>query len=82
MAKGQLRHIAVSVPDKEKTAKFYEETFGFKRVSPERNAARQCRAQVPRSKRHRLRYLNTWMGGCEAVMFDSSGKPTGDMRTS
>ena len=33
MAKGQLRHIAISVPDKEKTAKFYEETFGFKRVS-------------------------------------------------
>ena len=24
MAKGQLRHIAISVPDKEKTAKFYE----------------------------------------------------------
>ena len=33
MAKGQLRHIAISVPDKETTAKLYEETFGFKRVS-------------------------------------------------
>jgi catechol 2,3-dioxygenase-like lactoylglutathione lyase family enzyme len=25
---GQLRHIALSVPDKDKAAKFYEETFG------------------------------------------------------
>ena len=39
MAKGQLRHIAVSVPDKEKTAKFYEETFGFKRC-PSRSLQR------------------------------------------
>ncbi len=40
MAKGQLRHIAISVPDKEKTAKFYEETFGFKRVSESAVATR------------------------------------------
>jgi catechol 2,3-dioxygenase-like lactoylglutathione lyase family enzyme len=33
MAKGKLRHIAISVSDKEKAAKFYEETFGFERVS-------------------------------------------------
>ncbi len=33
MAKGKLRHIAVSVPDKENAVKFYEETFGFERVS-------------------------------------------------
>ena len=32
MPKGQLRHIAVSVPDKEKAAKFYEEAFGLERV--------------------------------------------------
>jgi len=25
MANGKLRHIAISVPDKEKAAKFYEE---------------------------------------------------------
>jgi catechol 2,3-dioxygenase-like lactoylglutathione lyase family enzyme len=31
MVKGKLRHIAISVPDKEKAAKFYEETFGFER---------------------------------------------------
>ena len=36
MAKGKLRHIAISVPDKEKAAKFYEETFGFERVSQSR----------------------------------------------
>ena len=33
MPKASLRHIAISVPDKEKAAKFYEETFGFTRVS-------------------------------------------------
>jgi len=33
MYKGQLRHIAISVPDVEKAAKFYEESFGMKRVS-------------------------------------------------
>ena len=27
-----LRHIALSVPDPEKTAKFYEKTFGLKRI--------------------------------------------------
>src|SRR5947208_14341548 len=40
MAKGKLRHIAISVPDKEKAAKFYEETFGFERVSESRVATR------------------------------------------
>ncbi|MDH3444373.1 MAG: VOC family protein, partial [Deltaproteobacteria bacterium] len=40
MAKGKLRHMAISVPDKEKTAKFYEETFGFERVSQSRVATR------------------------------------------
>ena len=40
MAKGKLRHIAISVPDKEKAAKFYEETFGFERVSQSRVATR------------------------------------------
>lgn len=29
----KLRHIAISVPDIEKSAKFYEETFGLKRVN-------------------------------------------------
>ena len=38
--KGKLRHIAISVPDKEKAARFYEETFGFKRVSESRVATR------------------------------------------
>jgi catechol 2,3-dioxygenase-like lactoylglutathione lyase family enzyme len=38
MAKGKLRHLAISVPDKEKAAKFYEETFGFERVSHSRVA--------------------------------------------
>jgi catechol 2,3-dioxygenase-like lactoylglutathione lyase family enzyme len=28
----KLRHIALSVPDPEKTAEFYEKTFGLKRV--------------------------------------------------
>jgi catechol 2,3-dioxygenase-like lactoylglutathione lyase family enzyme len=40
MAKGKLRHIAISVPDKEKAAKFYEETFGFELVSQSRVATR------------------------------------------
>jgi methylmalonyl-CoA/ethylmalonyl-CoA epimerase len=40
MAKGKLRHIVISVPDKEKAAKFYEETFGFERVSQSRVATR------------------------------------------
>lgn len=39
MANGKLRHIAISVPHKEKAAKFYEETFGFERVSQSRVAA-------------------------------------------
>jgi len=29
----KLRHIAISVPDMEAAAKFYEETFGMKRVN-------------------------------------------------
>ncbi len=29
----KLRHIAISVPDLERSAKFYEETFGLKRVN-------------------------------------------------
>ena len=33
MAKGKLRHLAISVPYKEEAAKFYAETFGFERVS-------------------------------------------------
>jgi methylmalonyl-CoA/ethylmalonyl-CoA epimerase len=40
MANGKLRHIAISVPDKEKAAKFYQETFGFERVSESRVATR------------------------------------------
>jgi len=32
MAKAKLRHIAVTVPDPEETANFYEKTFGLKRV--------------------------------------------------
>src|ERR687895_1628999 len=40
MVKGKLRHIAISVPDKAKAAKFYEETFGFERVSQSRVATR------------------------------------------
>ena len=40
MASGKLRHIAISVPDKEKAAKFYEETFGFEGVSQSRVATR------------------------------------------
>lgn len=32
MAKPKLRHIAISVPDPEATATFYEETFGMERV--------------------------------------------------
>jgi lactoylglutathione lyase len=30
----RLRHIALSVPDVEKAAKFFEEAFGMKRVGP------------------------------------------------
>jgi methylmalonyl-CoA/ethylmalonyl-CoA epimerase len=40
MANAKLRHIAISVPDKEKAAKFYQETFGFERVSQSRVATR------------------------------------------
>jgi catechol 2,3-dioxygenase-like lactoylglutathione lyase family enzyme len=40
VANGKLRHIAISVPDKEKAAKFYENTFGFERVSQSRVAIR------------------------------------------
>ena len=40
MLKGQLRHIAISVPDKEVAAKFYEDTFGLERVSESRVATR------------------------------------------
>jgi catechol 2,3-dioxygenase-like lactoylglutathione lyase family enzyme len=40
MTKGKLRHLAISVPDKEKAAKFYEETFGFERISQSRVATR------------------------------------------
>ena len=40
MTKGKLRHLAISVPDKEKAAKFYEDTFGFERVSQSRVATR------------------------------------------
>ena len=40
MAKSQLRHIAISVPNKDTAAKFYEETFGLERVSESRVATR------------------------------------------
>ncbi len=40
MPKGQLRHVAISVPDKEKAASFYEEAFGLERVSESRVATR------------------------------------------
>jgi methylmalonyl-CoA/ethylmalonyl-CoA epimerase len=40
MANAKLRHIAISVPDKEKAAKFYQEAFGFERVSESRVATR------------------------------------------
>jgi catechol 2,3-dioxygenase-like lactoylglutathione lyase family enzyme len=40
MTNGKLRHIAISVPNKDKAAKFYEETFGFERVSQSRVATR------------------------------------------
>ncbi len=32
MAKSKLRHIAITVPDPEETASFYEKTFGMERV--------------------------------------------------
>ena len=32
MAKPKLRHIAITVPDPEETAAFYEKTFGLERV--------------------------------------------------
>ena len=32
MAKPKLRHIAITVPDPEETASFYENTFGLERV--------------------------------------------------
>ncbi len=111
MAKGKLRHIAISVPDKEKAAKFYEETFGFERVSQSRVATRlsdgvmnitllqfeteedagdergkdfvglhhrplagQCRAQVPRSIRHRLRHLDPRLGRRQELTGARRGK--------
>ena len=37
---GKVRHIAISVPDKEKVAKFYAETFGLERVFQSRVATR------------------------------------------
>jgi catechol 2,3-dioxygenase-like lactoylglutathione lyase family enzyme len=40
MANGKLRHLALSIPDKEEAAKFYKETFGFERVSQSRVAIR------------------------------------------
>ena len=40
MPKGQLRHVAVSVPDKEKAAAFYEQAFGLERISESRVATR------------------------------------------
>ena len=40
MPKGQLRHIAISVPDKEKAAQFYQDAFGLERVSESRVATR------------------------------------------
>ena len=40
MPKGQLRHVAISVPDKEKAALFYEQAFGLERVSESRVATR------------------------------------------
>ncbi|MBI76279.1 MAG: glyoxalase [Rhodospirillaceae bacterium] len=40
MVKGQLRHIAISVPNKDTAAKFYEQTFGLERVSESRVATR------------------------------------------
>src|SRR5262245_60838022 len=38
MAKGKFRHIAISVPDKEKASKLYEETFGIECVAQSRVA--------------------------------------------
>jgi methylmalonyl-CoA/ethylmalonyl-CoA epimerase len=42
MPKGKLRHIAISVPDKEREARFYEESFGFTRQSESAVATRLC----------------------------------------
>ena len=33
MYKGQFRHIAIAVPDVDRAAKFYQESFGMERVS-------------------------------------------------
>ncbi|MGY9019425.1 MAG: VOC family protein [Alphaproteobacteria bacterium] len=33
MAKGKLRHLAISVPDPEKSAEFYMSTFGMEKVT-------------------------------------------------
>ncbi len=33
MYQGQLRHIAIAVPDVERAANFYQESFGMERVS-------------------------------------------------
>jgi catechol 2,3-dioxygenase-like lactoylglutathione lyase family enzyme len=38
--KGNIRHLAISVPDKEKAAKFYEDCFGMTRQSESSIAAR------------------------------------------
>ena len=61
MAKGKLRHIAISVPNKEEAAKFYEDTFGFARVSQSRVAMRLS------DRVHRVRYLDSRVEGREQV---------------
>ena len=40
MSRAKLRHIAISVPDKEKAAAFYENAFGLERVSESNIAVR------------------------------------------
>ena len=40
MSKAKLRHIAISVPDKEKAAAFYQKAFGLERVSESNIAVR------------------------------------------
>lgn len=40
MSQAKLRHIAISVPDLEKAAAFYEQAFGLKRVSQSAIAVR------------------------------------------